>query len=746
MVQLKVTQKEKAFILAAVDNAYLNKQKVARLIAEKDKYSDSKVNVINLAVKFGYLTKKQAQRILANIKKANGIDATLDVPDLERLVSEAEQKTSEDARPEERYQHIKDLGVGGMGKVELCLDTALNREVAVKRILAKKLTKDKIQRFQREMELTAKLYRHPGVIKAFDLGRDSQDNLYFVMEVVNGVELSGIIEDLKSGKKKRRHSLPNLVELFIKSLDAIKYMHDQDVIHRDLKPDNIMIDEAYGNVKIMDLGLAKSIGEEEIERESSDDIETADVRRTNIFKTIEGNIMGTPVYMSPDQATDSTTVDFRADVYSMGAILYEILTGEVPIRGRTPLNTLHMILNDDIVPPIKKKKTLFDVPPELNAICMKALSKDPKYRYKTVEDFAEDLRRYRDNEPVSVYKDPFFKKLFKWGMRNPLMAGLILSAVTLVPIGAGAVLTQQGVHAKQQAKTEKELRIEAEGRADAEAKAKEEAEGRADAEAEAKEKAQEAAENLEDKLDAETKLRTLSDRKREALRLNTDALQKIDYALNINKPDEKKKNLEEALQILENARDLDDTCAHIYQNMGFAFQILGDAERALIFYSRAIEQDSNLGKAYFGRANIKVGMGDFAGAITDYEAAAKILPLFVNIHSNLSVCYIRTGEYQKAIDSCNRALEINPRYHMALRNKGESQMYLGQYREAKQTLTEAIIYGNYYSHILLADVYSRARDSLTPDWKKKVQEHCTEAVRIDRKLKIKADEILKKIR
>jgi hypothetical protein len=253
MVQLKVTQKEKAFILAAVDNAYLNKQKVARLIAEKDKYSDPKANVINLAVKFGYLTKKQAQRILANIGKANGIDATLDVPDLERLVSEAEQKTTEDARPEERYQHIKDLGVGGMGKVELCLDTALNREVAVKRILAKKLTKDKIQRFQREMELTAKLYRHPGVIKAFDLGRDSNDNLYFVMEVVNGVELSSIIEDLKSGKKKRRHSLPNLVELFIKSLDAIKYMHDQDVIHRDLKPDNIMIDEAYGNVKIMDL-------------------------------------------------------------------------------------------------------------------------------------------------------------------------------------------------------------------------------------------------------------------------------------------------------------------------------------------------------------------------------------------------------------------------------------------------------------------------------------------------------------
>ena len=803
-----VSQKEKAFVLEAVKQGYLNKQRADRVFqkrqriltgaAEKQKLAEEnplhkqklleqaqndqkKAKVWQLAIVLGYMTQEQARAVIneqaVQIAGQNG--NTLDLQSIARpeltldfmginiddMIATAEKaEDREEARPEDRYKFIKELGKGGMGTVGLYKDLEMDREVAIKKILAgnKNLTEDQILRFQREMEITGKLYRHKGIIQIFDFGRDSDNNLYIAMEVVHGRELSKIIKQAKEVKKQgnvipRKYSLNNMMKYFMQALDALQFMHSNNYVHRDLKPDNIMIDEELEQAKIMDLGLAKKIGEQEPDRKSDLDILLADSGKTGVYniseetlkqlgklpkktaQTLEGQVMGTPAYMSPDQINNSKGVDQRADIYSIGVILYEILTGEKPHKGETPINTLMNILKDEAIAPINKKNTLYEIPKELSAICMTALSKDPKYRYRTVKAFLDDIQAYIANEPVSVYKDNLWERIAKWGKRNKRKAGMLAGAAMLTPVLIGSIGVVRAISAQKELTLEQDkTKAETIAKKEAQERAKSE-KGRADAEAKGRTEA-------EKREKAERDLRTLSDRQREALRLNNDALQRIDYAVKIDNQTEKKKTLEEAILILEKARDLDEKSAHIYQNTGYAFHILGDYEKAMHFFSFAIDRDPNMGKAYFGRALVKIETKDLDGAITDFEAAAKILPLFIDIHSNLSVCYIRKREFHKAIDSCNKALEINPRYNVAIRNKGESYMYLGEYSEAEKYLKEAVIHGNYYSHILLADVYSRAKDSLTPDWKKKAQEHCAEAIRIDGKLKAKAEEILEKIK
>jgi tetratricopeptide (TPR) repeat protein len=579
-----------------------------------------------------------------------------------------------------------------------------------------------------------------------------------------------------------------MMKYFMQSLDALQFMHSHNYVHRDLKPDNIMIDEELEQAKIMDLGLAKQIGEQEPDRKSDLDILLADSGKTGVYnvspealkqlgklskrtvQTLEGQVMGTPAYMSPDQINDSKGVDQRADIYSMGVILYEILTGEKPHKGETPINTLMNILKEEAVPPIKLKNTLYEIPKELSAICMTALSKDPKYRYRTVKACLDDIQAYIANEPVSVYQDNFWERIAKWGKRNKRKAGMLVGAAMLMPVLIGGIGIVRAIGAQNELSLEKgktvaerKAKEEAEGRAEAEAKAKKEAVGRADAEAKAKEEAEKAAEAEKGRADLAERLVNVHKDKAEALNLNNDALQMIQYAVNIKNADEKRKVLEEAIQVLEQARKLDGNSAHIYHNFGVIYGLLGDDKQAMSYYNQALTVNPNLGKARFGRGNLKVSTGDLSGAIEDYEKAAETMPLFVTLYSNLAVCYIRKGNlirqkglveeaeqnYHKAIENCDAALRINPQDALTLRNKGESQMYLGEYRNADETLQKAVTHGHIYSRLLLARNMIEAASSgnpLYPDWKERARDHCARAVRIDKRLAEEAKGILEKIR
>jgi eukaryotic-like serine/threonine-protein kinase len=266
-----------------------------------------------------------------------------------------------------QYEILGELGRGAMGVVYKARQGNLNRFVAIKRILRGPLADlDEVLRFCTEVEAAARL-RHPNIVQIFGYGSCAQDGMpSVIMEYVEGTPL-----DQRLGGVPQPISWS--VEVTEMLAHAMHYAHSQDVIHRDLKPKNIVV-ALDGTPKITDFGLAKCLD-----------------NPTGL--TQAGAILGTPCYMAPEQARgNSNKVDGRADVYSLGAILYEMLTGGPPIRGTNYWDTVRQVRSKKPVPAIPPRP---DLPDGLSAICHKCLEKTPRKRYATAGELAEALRQFR---------------------------------------------------------------------------------------------------------------------------------------------------------------------------------------------------------------------------------------------------------------------------------------------------------------------------------------------------------------
>jgi serine/threonine protein kinase len=270
------------------------------------------------------------------------------------------------------YELLGEIARGGMGVVYRARQINLDRTVALKMILAGRLAdQDDIDRFFTEAEAAGRL-QHPNVVAVFEVGTiDGQH--FFSMEYIEGESLA---------QKLTRGALPGRVAAkYVHTIaGAVHYAHRQGILHRDLKPSNILID-ADDEPQITDFGLAKRLG-----------VDTG--------KTRSGTIMGTPSYMAPEQAQGRTReVTPAADVYSLGAILYELLTGRPPFKAETPHDTVAQVLENDPVPP-----TLLNpkIDRDLETICIKCLQKNPQARYASAEQLADDLERYLEGEPISA--------------------------------------------------------------------------------------------------------------------------------------------------------------------------------------------------------------------------------------------------------------------------------------------------------------------------------------------------------
>ncbi|MHC5080850.1 MAG: protein kinase domain-containing protein, partial [Planctomycetota bacterium] len=348
-----------------------------------------------------------------------------------------------------QYEDLEEIGRGGMGTVVRTHDLRLDREVA-KKILLHNRDPDLIRRFEREARLTGRL-QHPNIPPVHDLGIDKEGRRFFTMRVVAGETLATILEMIAAGESiyRARYPLPRLLQVFLKVCDAIAFAHSRGVVHRDLKPENIMVG-AFGQVLVMDWGLAKEPGipelEEEVEEEEAD-VPAAEVSTEagtvllpgdapSAGLTKHGDILGTPAYMPPEQAEGKLgVVDARSDVYSLGAILYEILTLAPPVTGETVLATLAKVTSGDIEAPTKKAPHRA-IPREVEAITMKALSKKKENRYPDVERLAEDIQLYLDGRTVSAVPDSFRVKGVKWVRRNRgLTAGLSAAVLALMVLG-----------------------------------------------------------------------------------------------------------------------------------------------------------------------------------------------------------------------------------------------------------------------------------------------------------------------
>ncbi len=289
-----------------------------------------------------------------------------------------------------RYSDFSTLSGGGNGVLRSCFDRALNRWVAIKTLLPKN-AKDPIERKRliREARVTAQL-QHPNTVPVYEIGSNLYGELYFTMKRIDGKNLFEIIRDRSAPKETSEGntlSLDRILGTLVQASNALHYAHTHGVIHRDVKPENILVG-SYGEVYLMDWGVAfvKGMDHDPDQDDLDDEI---------LFErlTMTGKRPGTPLYMSPEQVSGDS-VDERTDVFSMGVVLYEALTTSEPFRGANVQETFHNIRNLDPGPP--SARTNKRVPAELDRICERALAKDPAERYQTATDFVADIRRFRD--------------------------------------------------------------------------------------------------------------------------------------------------------------------------------------------------------------------------------------------------------------------------------------------------------------------------------------------------------------
>jgi eukaryotic-like serine/threonine-protein kinase len=312
------------------------------------------------------------------------------------------------------YEILKELGRGGMGVVYKARQISLNRPVALKMIKAGVLADEaELRRFQNEANAVA-LLDHPGIVPVYEVDEHDGEK-YFSMKLVEG---SNLAEQLASFQD----NFSAAAALMIEATEAVQHAHMRGILHRDLKPANILLD-THGRPHITDFGLAKMM-------------------ESDVELTASGAIMGTPAYMSPEQAAGRRrSMTLATDVYGLGAILYAMLTGKAPFDGDSIIETLDAVRTRPPEPPRKRNAR---IPRDLELICLKCLEKNPADRYPTAAALADDLRCWAADEPVSVRAAGNVERLAKWARRKPtLAAAYTLGILTVVLGGLGGAAVWQ---------------------------------------------------------------------------------------------------------------------------------------------------------------------------------------------------------------------------------------------------------------------------------------------------------------
>jgi WD40 repeat protein/tRNA A-37 threonylcarbamoyl transferase component Bud32 len=327
-----------------------------------------------------------------------------------------------------QYQLLEIVGRGAAGTVFRARDESLNREVAIKALHSGPLaSRESIRRFFNEARVAARL-SHPHIAPVYEVAGGDQLQPFVVMPFLPGGNLAEKLKkplintQLQLGVPSTPppgncfKSFQSIAQLLHKIASAVHHAHQHGVLHRDLKPANILFDSA-GQPYVADFGLARVLEEEST-------------------LTLENTLLGTPAYMSPEQATGSGEFSVASDIYSLGAILYELLTGHPPFVAPTIAATLRAIVEE--LPAFPPSKSAFRTPHsaiDLETICLKCLEKDPAKRYPTAEALAEDLQRYLDNEPISARPISRAGKLIRWSQRNPALATAYSLLLLLIFIG-----------------------------------------------------------------------------------------------------------------------------------------------------------------------------------------------------------------------------------------------------------------------------------------------------------------------
>jgi len=311
------------------------------------------------------------------------------------------------------YELLDEIARGGMGVVYRARQLALKRIVAVKMVLHGPFSSEEfIQRFRNETQAAARL-QHPNIVAIYDVGQELGQH-YFSMEYIEGRNLAELVREKPLAAKRAAAYLKSLAE-------AMHYAHEQGVLHRDLKPSNVLLD-IFDQPHITDFGLAKLL------------------RDGDTQLTIAGQALGSPGHMPPEQAAGKAAAATpQGDIYSLGAILYHLVTGRPPFQGET---LQEVLLQVQTIEPVSPRRLNPSLAQDLQTICLKCLQKEPARRYASAGALAEDLRRFLANEPVLARPVTAQRKLWHWCRRHPLTAALSGALLLAVLAGVGGIVTE----------------------------------------------------------------------------------------------------------------------------------------------------------------------------------------------------------------------------------------------------------------------------------------------------------------
>lgn len=397
-------------------------------LQKQDQGSCHSLRTINPELKHLMACLDSLERLAPETELAQREQLDLGPDDQTQLLSQtpAGQSASRSVPEFGNYELLEELGRGGMGVVYKARQKDLNRVVALKTILSNQFaSEEEVRRFYLEAQAVARL-QHANIVSIHEVGQHLGQH-YFTMDYITGGSLAN--RRTQNQQPSPYDDLVHVASMMLQVAQAVEYLHSKEIIHRDLKPSNILIDE-QGIAHVTDFGLAKVFdavhqGAEEKEAQ-----------------TQSGTIVGTPGYMSPEQAAGQLeAISVRSDVFCLGIILYELMTGVSPFKENSPLDSLVSVIEGE--PPLPRSLNP-EIPVALELICLKCLEKDPELRYQSARAFAEDLERFVAGEPVEAQPAGLRHTFQRWFRRQPALVSR-LSAIVLSTGVIQAVYSTQGV-------------------------------------------------------------------------------------------------------------------------------------------------------------------------------------------------------------------------------------------------------------------------------------------------------------